>query len=248
VLGTTLVVFAPVPELGLIVVDEEHDPSFKQHEGGFRYSARDLAVMRAAARGRAVLLGSATPALETCTTSPRAAHARLRLLHRAGESQPPRLALLDLRTSAMRAGVATPAVLAIERHLADDGQVLVFLNRRGYAPTLLCTACGWIAPCREWPTRGSPCISLPDGCAVITAAPTRRCRSAVHQCGFAVKPVGQGTQRIEESLGTLFPGVTIARLEPGRREKARRPGGGDAPHVLGEARILVGTQMVHQRA
>ncbi len=220
VLGTRSVVFAPVPELGLIVVDEEHDPSFKQHEGGFRYSARDLAVMRARHAAVPVLLGSATPALETLHNVAAGRYARLRLLHRAGESQPPRLALLDLRTSAMRAGIATPAVLAIERHLADDGQVLVFLNRRGYAPTLLCTACGWIAPCRECDAR-------------LTV-----------QCGFAVKPVGQGTQRIEETLGTLFPGVIIARLD---RDVVRRRG--DLEEVMrrmssGEARILVGTQMV----
>jgi primosomal protein N' (replication factor Y) len=243
VLGTRSVVFAPVPELGLIVVDEEHDPSFKQHEGGFRYSARDLAVMRARHAAVPVLLGSATPALETLHNVAAGRYARLRLLHRAGESQPPRLALLDLRTSAMRAGVATPAVLAIERHLADDGQVLVFLNRRGYAPTLLCTACGWIAPCRECDARLT--VHLAAGrlrchhCGADAPLP-QRCP----QCGFAVKPVGQGTQRIEETLGTLFPGVIIARLD---RDVVRRRG--DLEEVMrrmssGEARILVGTQMV----
>jgi len=243
VLGTRSVVFAPVPELGLIVVDEEHDPSFKQHEGGFRYSARDLAVMRARHAAVPVLLGSATPALETLHNVAAGRYTRLRLLHRAGESQPPRLALLDLRTSAMRAGVATPAVLAIERHLADDGQVLVFLNRRGYAPTLLCTACGWIAPCRECDARLT--VHLTAGrlrchhCGADAPLP-QRCP----QCGFAVKPVGQGTQRIEETLGTLFPGVIIARLD---RDVVRRRG--DLEEVMrrmssGEARILVGTQMV----
>ena len=243
VLGTRSVVFAPVPELGLIVVDEEHDPSFKQHEGGFRYSARDLAVMRARHAAVPVLLGSATPALETLHNVAAGRYTRLRLLHRAGESQPPRLALLDLRTSAMRAGVATPAVLAIERHLADVGQVLVFLNRRGYAPTLLCTACGWIAPCRECDARLT--VHLTAGrlrchhCGADAPLP-QRCP----QCGFAVKPVGQGTQRIEETLGTLFPGVIIARLD---RDVVRRRG--DLEEVMrrmssGEARILVGTQMV----
>ena len=243
VLGTRSVVFAPVPELGLIVVDEEHDPSFKQHEGGFRYSARDLAVMRARHAAVPVLLGSATPALETLHNVAAGRYAHLRLLHRAGESQPPRLALLDLRTSAMRAGIATPAVLAIERHLADDGQVLVFLNRRGYAPTLLCTACGWIAPCRECDARLT--VHLTAGrlrchhCGADAPLP-QRCP----QCGFAVKPVGQGTQRIEETLGTLFPGVIIARLD---RDIVRRRG--DLEEVMrrmssGEARILVGTQMV----
>ena len=243
VLGTRSVVFAPVPELGLIVVDEEHDPSFKQHEGGFRYSARDLAVMRARHAAVPVLLGSATPALETLHNVAAGRYALLRLLHRAAQSQPPRLALLDLRTSAVRLGLATPAVLAIERHLAADGQVLVFLNRRGYAPTLLCTACGWIAPCRECDARLT--VHLAAGrlrchhCGADAPLP-QRCP----QCGFAVKPVGQGTQRIEETLGTLFPGVIIARLD---RDVVRRRG--ELEEVMrrvssGEARILVGTQMV----
>jgi primosomal protein N' (replication factor Y) len=243
VLGTRSVVFAPVPELGLIVVDEEHDASFKQHEGGFRYSARDLAVMRARHAAVPVLLGSATPALETLHNVAAGRYARLRLLRRAGESQPPRLALLDLRTSAVRSGLATPAVLAIERHLAADGQVLVFLNRRGYAPTLLCTACGWIAPCRECDARLT--VHLAAGrlrchhCGADAPLP-QRCP----QCGFAVKPVGQGTERIEETLGTLFPGVSIARLD---RDVVRRRG--ELEEVMrrmssGEARILVGTQMV----
>src|SRR3984893_15184967 len=243
VLGTRSVVFAPVPELGLIVVDEEHDASFKQHEGGFRYSARDLAVMRARHAAVPVLLGSATPALETLHNVAAGRYAHLRLRYRAAHSQPPRLALLDLRTSAMRAGVATPAVLAIERHLADDGQVLVFLNRRGYAPTLLCTACGWIAPCRECDARLT--VHLTAGrlrchhCGADAPLP-QRCP----QCGFAVKPVGQGTQRIEETLGTLFPGVIIARLD---RDVVRRRGyveEGMRRRSPGEARILVGTQMV----
>ncbi|TLY66690.1 MAG: primosomal protein N', partial [Gammaproteobacteria bacterium] len=131
VLGTRSVVFAPVPDLGLVVVDEEHDASYKQHEGGFHYSARDLAVVRARHAGVPVVLGSATPSLETLHNVAAGRYVRLTLPRRAAEAQPPRLALLDLRTSAVRSGIATPAVLAIERHLADDGQVLVFLNRRG---------------------------------------------------------------------------------------------------------------------
>jgi primosomal protein N' (replication factor Y) len=153
VLGTRSAVFAPVADLGLIVVDEEHDPSFKQHEGGFRYSARDLAVVRAQHCGVPVVLGSATPSLETLHNVDAGRYTHLRLQRRAAQAQPPRLALLDLRASVMQAGISTQAMLAIERHLGDDGQVLVFLNRRGYAPTLLCTACGWIAPCRECDAR-----------------------------------------------------------------------------------------------
>ena len=243
VLGTRSAVFAPVPELGLIVVDEEHDASFKQHEGGFRYSARDLAVVRARHAGVPVLLGSATPALETLHNVAAGRYTLLGLSRRAAQAQPPLLKLIDLRSSARTAGIATPAVLAIERHLAEEGQVLVFLNRRGYAPTLLCTACGWIAPCRECDARLT--VHLGAGrlrCHHCGADAPLPARCVV--CGFSVKPVGQGTERIEETLGTLFPGVALARLD---RDVVRRRG--DMEDVMrrmssGEARILVGTQMV----
>ena len=243
VLGTRSAVFAPVPELGAIVVDEEHDPSFKQHEGGFRYSARDLAVVRARQAGIPLLLGSATPALETLHNVSAGRYALLRLARRAARAAPPRLALVDLRHGAARSGVSTAAVLAIERHLAAEGQVLLFLNRRGYAPTLLCTACGWIAPCSECDARLT--VHLAAGrlrchhCGAEAPLPSR-----CPQCGFAVKPVGQGTERIEQTLQTLFPGAAVARLD---RDVVRRRG--DMEEVMrrvstGEARILVGTQMV----
>jgi primosomal protein N' (replication factor Y) len=243
VLGTRSAVFAPVRDLGIIIVDEEHDASFKQHEGGFRYSARDLAVVRAQRADVPVLLGSATPALESLQNVAGGRYTRLSLPHRAAKAEPPRMALVDLRSNAGHAGVSTPAIQAIERHLRDDGQVLVFLNRRGYAPTLLCTACGWIAPCRECDARLT--VHLSAGrlrchhCGFDSELPSR-----CPQCGFAVKPVGQGTERIEEALGSLFPGVTLARLD---RDVVRRRG--DMEEVMrrmssGEARILVGTQMV----
>ncbi|HEX4674546.1 MAG TPA: primosomal protein N' [Steroidobacteraceae bacterium] len=242
-LGTRSAVFAPVPDLGIIIVDEEHDSSFKQHEGGFRYSARDLAVVRAQRADVPVLLGSATPALESLQNVAGGRYVRLSLPYRAAKAEPPRMSLVDLRSNAGHAGVSTPAIQAIERHLRDEGQVLVFLNRRGYAPTLLCTACGWIAPCRECDARLT--VHLSAGrlrchhCGFDTELP-KRCP----QCGFAVKPVGQGTERIEESLASLFPGVTLARLD---RDVVRRRG--DMEEVMrrmssGEARILVGTQMV----
>jgi primosomal protein N' (replication factor Y) len=243
VLGTRSAVFAPVPDLGLIVVDEEHDPSFKQHEGGFRYSARDLAVVRAQHSGVPVVLGSATPSLETLHNVNVGRYTHLRLQRRAAQAQPPRLALLDLRASVMQAGISTQAMLAIERHLREDGQVLVFLNRRGYAPTLLCTACGWIAPCRECDARLT--VHLSAGrlrchhCGADAPLPLR-----CPVCGFAVKPVGQGTERVEALLSERFPGSPIARLD---RDVVRKRG--DLEAVVrrissGEARILVGTQMV----
>ncbi|MBV8909568.1 MAG: primosomal protein N' [Gammaproteobacteria bacterium] len=243
VLGTRSAVFAPVPQLGLIIVDEEHDGSLKQHEGGFRYCARDLAVVRAQHAGVPVVLGSATPALETLYNVANGRYARLVLERRAAQAAPPMLRLIDLRVSAVQSGLASASVQAIERHLAADGQVLVFLNRRGFAPTLLCTACGWIAPCGDCDARLT--VHLAAGrlrchhCGADGPLPAR-----CPICGFTVKPVGQGTERVEQTLAALFPHAPIARLD---RDVVRRRG--DIERIMrrmssGEARILVGTQMV----
>ncbi|HLY52675.1 MAG TPA: primosomal protein N', partial [Steroidobacteraceae bacterium] len=243
VLGTRSAVFVPVPGLGAIVVDEEHDASFKQHEGALRYSARDLAIVRAHMAGVPVLLGSATPSLETLHNVEAGRFARLRLSRRAGVAQPPVLKLIDLRTSAIESGISTPAALAIEQHLSADGQVLVFLNRRGYAPTLLCTACGWIAPCRDCDARLTVHLAAKrlrcHHCGADAPLP-ERCL----QCGFPVKPVGQGTERIEVALAARFPGSPIVRLD---RDAVRRRGDMEKAvrrMASGEGRILVGTQMV----
>jgi primosomal protein N' (replication factor Y) (superfamily II helicase) len=243
VLGTRSAVFAPVPDLGIIVVDEEHDASFKQHEGGFRYSARDLAVVRAQQSNVPVVLGSATPALETLNNVTNSRYVRMTLSRRADQAAHPMMALIDLRAHAVHAGISTPAVLAMERHLEEDGQVLVFLNRRGYAPTLLCTACGWVAPCTECDARLT--VHMASGrlrchhCGADSPLPTR-----CPQCGFAAKPVGQGTERIEETLTSLFPNRPLVRLD--RDVVRKRADMEEAMRRMssGEARILVGTQMV----
>ena len=244
VLGTRSAVFAPVADLGMVIVDEEHDASFKQHESGFRYSARDLAILRAQRAGAPVVLGSATPSLETLqnvesgkfTATVAAAARRARRCRRARRSS-------ICASTPCAQGISTPAIEAMQRHLADDGQVLVFINRRGYSPTLACTACGWIAPCRDCDAR----LTVHLGAARL------RCHHCgadaplpenCPQCGYAVKHVGQGTERVEETLTKLFPGVAIARLD---RDVVRKRGDMEAVVsriASGEARILVGTQMV----
>jgi primosomal protein N' (replication factor Y) len=243
VLGTRSAVFAPIQNLGLIIVDEEHDASFKQHESGFRYSARDLAILRAQRASAPVVLGSATPSLETLQNVVNGRFTRLSLPRRAGQALPPRAAVIDLRAHAVRAGIATPAVEAMQRHLADDGQVLVYINRRGYSPTLACTACGWIAPCRDCDARLTVHLGASrlrcHHCGADAPLP-RNARSAA----YGVKHVGQGTERVEETLTKLFPDMPIARLD---RDVVRKRG--DLESVVGriasgEARILVGTQMV----
>jgi primosomal protein N' (replication factor Y) len=243
VIGTRSAVFAPVPQLGLVIVDEEHDSSFKQQEGGFRYSARDLALVRAQREGLPIVLGSATPSLESLHNAASGRLSRLSLPQRTAAAQPPTLRLLDVRGESMHAGLSTTALRGVERHLAADGQVLVYINRRGYAPTLACTACGWVAPCLACDARMTVYRQADrlrcHHCGAERALP-RQCP----QCGYAVKTVGQGTERIEEVLGDTFPGVGIARLD---RDVIRR---NEDLHAVvasvasGSARILVGTQMV----
>jgi primosomal protein N' (replication factor Y) len=242
VIGTRSAVFTPMPALGLVVVDEEHDASYKQQEG-FRYSGRDLAVARAQRAGIPVVLGSATPSLESLANAAGGRYAKLALPERTGRAGKPRVAVVDLRIHAARDGLSPPAVTAIERHLAADGQVLVFLNRRGYAPTMFCSGCGWIAPCHS--------------CDARLTVHLRRARLLCHHCGadenlpFAcprcgneLAPVGEGTERVETTLNQLFPRAALVRID---RDVIRRRG--DMEEALaavndGRARILLGTQML----
>lgn len=241
VIGTRSAVFTPLARPGLIIVDEEHDASFKQQEG-FRYSARDLAIVRAQRLGVPVVLGSATPSLETLARAQRQPQQLLRLRERAGAAQPPRLALIDLRKNARMHGVATPALSAVRRHLDAGGQVMLFLNRRGYAPVLFCPACGWAARCERCDahlTLHSRARLLCHHCGAESPA-IERCPS----CFASAKPVGEGTQRVEEMLRERFPDAPLARID---RDSIRRKG--ELAALLerarrNEVRLLVGTQML----
>ena len=243
VLGTRSAVFAPVPELGLIVIDEEHDASFKQQEGGFRYSARDLAIVRAQALDIPVMLGSATPALESLHNVAAGRFRKLSLPRRAAHALPPTLRLIDLREESVRAGLSTTASTSIERHLAADGQVLVYINRRGYAPTLACKACGWVAPCADCDARMTVHLAAQrlrcHHCGADRPLP-RQCTV----CGYELRTVGQGTERVEETLAQMFPQAPIARLDRDVVRHAHELEAVVGRVASGEARILVGTQMV----
>jgi primosomal protein N' (replication factor Y) (superfamily II helicase) len=242
IIGTRSAVFTSLRNLALIVVDEEHDASYKQHEG-FRYSARDLAVWRAQRARVPIVLGSATPSLETLENVAQGRYSRLSLPHRVGTAQVPRMVLIDLRKHASEQGLSQPAMQAMAAHLKDGGQVIVFLNRRGYAPSLFCNTCGWIAPCLRCDAR----MTLHRRAAQL------RCHHCGAQakvpvicgnCGQALNPVGQGTERVEETLARLFPDAPLARLD---RDTAGSHGAMEAVLErvrLGEARILVGTQML----
>jgi primosomal protein N' (replication factor Y) (superfamily II helicase) len=146
VIGTRSAIFAPMQHLQLIVVDEEHDTSYKQQEG-FRYSARDLAIVRAQRLKIPVVLGSATPSLESLARVQRQTDDLLLLPQRAGNAREPSMRLIDLRAHGNTDGLAAPALQAMQQHLNAGAQVLVYLNRRGFAPVLFCTGCGWQAPC-----------------------------------------------------------------------------------------------------
>jgi primosomal protein N' (replication factor Y) len=242
VIGTRSAVFTPMPALGLVVVDEEHDASYKQQEG-FRYSARDLAVARAQRAGVPVVLGSATPSLESLANAAAGRYTRLSLPERTGRAGKPRVGVIDLRLHAARDGLSQPALAAIGRHLVAGGQVLVFLNRRGYAPTLFCTGCGWIAPCQSCDAR----LVVHLRRATLTCHHCGAQQSMPYgcpRCGNELAPVGEGTERVEASLAQLFPAAPLVRVD---RDVIRRRG--DMESALasvadGRARILLGTQML----
>jgi primosomal protein N' (replication factor Y) len=242
VLGTRLAVFTPMPELGLVVVDEEHDASFKQAEG-FRYSARDLAVVRAQQRGVPVVLGSATPALETYYNAVSGRYGLLTLTQRIGAATPA-IECLDTRKEQLADGLSARLLGALRESHARGEQSLVFINRRGYAPVLLCRSCGWISGCR----RCSAQLVLHLGDREL------RCHHCGHQeplpaacpqCGNQdLAPVGQGTQRVEAALSGLLPRARVLRID---RDSIRRRHAWPAMRGQIQRRevdVLVGTQIL----
>ena len=242
-LGTRLSVFAPLPRLGLIVVDEEHDGSFKQQEG-LRYSARDVAIARGKQRDVPVLLGSATPSLESYAHALEGRYRLIELQQRAiASARMPTVELVDLRHLPQDNGLTRPALQALQETLARGEQSLVFLNRRGYAPALYCPGCGWVSPCPR--------------CSARLVLHRSSHRLKCHHCGFEtripgecpscgdpdLKALGQGTQRLEETLGALLPTARIRRIDRDTMRPRAWAELGEAVHG-GEIDILVGTQML----
>ncbi|MBX3715070.1 MAG: primosomal protein N' [Burkholderiales bacterium] len=244
VMGTRLAALSPMPRLGLIVVDEEHDPSYKQHEG-LRYSARDVAVRRAQMAGIPVVLGSATPSLESWQNARQGRYALVTLASRAtAGARLPAVRTVDTRADKPLDGVTDALLRALRARLERGEQSLVFLNRRGFSPVLFCRSCAW----------HSACARCSANLVLHMKAGELRCHHCGHRervparcpgCGSPdLAPVGHGTQRLEETLAAALPGARIARVD--RDSTARK---GALAEVLGRVRdeevdILVGTQML----
>ena len=244
VLGTRLAILASMPHLKLIIVDEEHDPSYKQQEG-LRYSARDLAVWRARQLGIPLVLGSATPSLETWQHAQSGRYRRLELRDRAvRDAVLPKVGLIDMEKDKPVEGITPTLLRALRQRLERGEQSLLFLNRRGYAPVISCDACGWISNCTR-------CTAF-----MVLHKPDHRLRC--HHCSLEqripkycptcgnvdLQPLGRGTQRVEEGLQHIFPGARLMRIDAdSTRRKGSAQAAFDSVH-RGDVDILIGTQMV----
>jgi len=244
ILGTRLAVFTPLPNLGLIIVDEEQDSSFKQQDG-LRYSARDLAIFRGKQANIPVVLGSATPSLESYHHALTGRYRHVRLLSRAVQNAAlPSIRCIDTRINKTQDGLSQPLLQALDQCLKEKHQSLIFLNRRGYAPVLLCKSCGWSAACQRCSSR--LVVHLRDK--------KLSCHHCGHQAQFPracphcgnqdITPFGQGTQRVEETLAAHFPSARILRID--RDSTRRKHAWQEILHAIQtqQVDILIGTQLL----
>lgn len=243
IIGTRSAVFTPMPRLGLIIIDEEHDGSYKQGDG-LRYHARDVALKRAHNAAFPILLGSATPALETLHNARSQRFAHYRLAQRATGATLPAIRLIDIRSRPLDGGLSDPLLERIRPHLEAGNQVMIFINRRGFAPALLCHDCGWSAPCQRCD-------------APLTVHGAMR-RLICHHCGSAGEvpaicpscgsesliALGAGTQRVAGALRSHFPDVSIARFDRDSMARKGRLEAQLAAVASGATQLLVGTQML----
>jgi primosomal protein N' (replication factor Y) len=242
VVGTRSAVFLPLPDAGLVIVDEEHDGSYKQLDG-IRYHARDFAIYRGSQLGVPIVLGSATPSMESLRNARTQRYAHLHLRRRAGVAKPPTVRVIDIRKRALDAGLSNELIDSIARTLEAGGQALVFKNRRGYAPVLLCHDCGWTAEC---PRCDASMTVHAKGRRLQChhCGASRRTPDACPDCGgLALQPQGAGTEKLEETLVARFPRVPVVRIDKGTTRTRDALAGhldtlGDGPG------ILVGTQML----
>lgn len=242
VVGTRSAIFTPLRNPGLIIVDEEHDHSFKQQEG-LRYSARDLAIVRAKQLDVPVILGTATPTLEMLHHCRQGSYQHIRLPIRAGGAEPPTIRLIDTMRAPATDGISEPLAEAIASHLASGGQALIFLNRRGFAPTLICASCGHIAGCDRCDSRLTVHAQSRELRCHHCGA-TRALDTLCGECGETVRPLGEGTQRVEEALAARFPDRAVMRVDSDSTQRKGTMHAVLESATTGEADILVGTQML----
>ncbi|QMV13056.1 Primosomal protein N' [Vibrio spartinae] len=243
IIGTRSALFTPFADLGIIIVDEEHDASYKQQDS-LRYHARDVAVMRASLEQIPIVLGSATPALETLQNALSGKYHHLTLTQRAGDAVPATNRVLDVKGLYLEGGLSAPLIAEMRKHLQVGNQVLLFLNRRGYAPVLMCHECGWVAHCQR-------CDARYTYHQVTQELRCHHCgsqRPVLHQCqdcgSTQMATVGVGTEQLETQLAEIFPQYRTIRID---RDSTRRKGtlesALNAVH-RGEYHILIGTQML----
>ena len=243
VIGTRSALFTPLPELKLIVIDEEHDGSFKQQDG-LHYSARDAAVKRAQMLDIPIVLGSATPSLESLHNAREGRYRQLRLDRRIGGATLPHAEVIDLRHHPAEDGISEPAYARIAHHLKHRDQVLVFLNRRGYAPVLMCHACGWMALCHRCDAR----LTLHQGAGQLRC---HHCGSSQGQpplcpeCGSSrLLTIGEGTEKLQDTLAKRFPDHPVIRIDRDTIRSQRHLQASLELIRSGRSAILLGTQML----
>ena len=243
VIGTRSALFSPFADLGIIIVDEEHDGSYKQQDT-LRYHARDVAVMRAHRSNIPVVLGSATPAFETLQNALSGKYHHLRLTQRAGDAVPTDNHLLDLKGQYLESGLSAPLIAEMRHHLEAGNQVILFLNRRGFSPALMCHDCGWLAECQRCDRYYTFHQHAQEVCCHHCGS-RRPVIQRCHDCGSSnVVTVGVGTEQLEHHLASLFPEYRSIRID---RDSTRRKGSLDAALDAirrGEYQILIGTQML----
>jgi len=242
-IGTRSAVFTPLPKLGLIIIDEEHDGSFKEHHGVL-YSARDVVIVRAKNQQVPVVLGTATPSLESFYNASTQRYQQLWLKKRAGNAIPPKIELLNILDVHLEAGMSLALLKLIEKTLQQNNQVLIFLNRRGFAPILICHHCGWVAGC--------------DHCDSRLTLHAKHQQLRCHHCGYqqplpvscpqcqsaAITTIGQGTERLENVLSKKFPNYPLTRIDRDTTSRKGHLAEKLAEVKKGEKKIIIGTQML----
>jgi primosomal protein N' (replication factor Y) (superfamily II helicase) len=243
VIGTRSALFTPLKQLGIIIVDEEHDASYKQQDS-LRYHARDVAVMRASGEQVPVVLGSATPALETLHNAFSGKYHHLTLTQRAGGASPTSNHVLDVKGLYLESGLSAPLIAEMRKHLREGNQVMLFLNRRGFSPALMCHECGWICDCQ----RCDAYYTFHQGTQELRCHHCGSQKPIIHQChqcgSTQLVTVGVGTEQLEKQLEILFPDYKTVRID---RDSTRRKGSLESALQAirrGEYQILIGTQML----